>query len=158
MTALIIIGILLMLVGLIGTVAPFLPGVPVTWVGMFLFALGTHFSSVSKTATLIFFILMLLSVASEFLLPVIGGKAYKASTPGLIGAMIGLFVGPVIFNILGIIIGPLVGAVIGEYIAGKREDVFRAGWGVFVGFMLSMVLKLVLAFIMVGYVVFATLL
>ena|SRR3989344_5825592 len=153
MTFLVILGIVLLVIGLIGVLAPFLPGVPLAWLGMMLYAYGTHFRIISKTAVLVFFVLSVLSIALEFILPLLGAKSYKASKQGMIGAMIGLIVGPILFNVVGLILGPLVGAIIGEFLAGKHKDPLKAGWGVFVGFMLSLVLKFVLVLTMIGYVI-----
>lgn len=147
---LLIISILIMLVGLAGVLLPFLPGVPLAWLGFFIYDYGTHFQVLPHYASLIFFILMVLSVVMEFALPIIGAKKYQASKQGLIGAALGLLIGPFIFNIIGVIIGPLIGAVIGELLAGKQQQAFRSGLGTFIGFMISMISRMVLVLVMVG--------
>lgn len=50
---------------------------------------------------------MILSVIMEFALPLLGAKKYRASTHGIVGAAIGLLVGPILFNIIGVVVGPL---------------------------------------------------
>lgn len=152
---LLILAIILMLVGLAGVILPFLPGVPVAWVGMFLFAYQTKFEIISFRAMMIFLALTVLSVLLEFALPVLGAKKYKASSLGLLGAALGLIIGPFIFNLVGVIVGPLLGAIIGELIAGKRDQAIQSGWGTFVGFMVSIVLRIVLVLVMFGYLIVA---
>lgn len=152
--ALTIVSIVLMLIGLAGVLLPFLPGVPIAWLGLFIYDYGTDFSVLPEYTSLIFFILMVLSVIMEFALPLMGAKKYKASKQGLIGAAIGLIVGPFIFSIIGVIIGPLIGAVVGEYIAGKEKQAIPSGIGTFVGFAVSMASRMVLVLVMIGFFVF----
>lgn len=147
---LLIISILIMLVGLAGVLLPFLPGVPLAWVGFFIYDYGTNFEVLPHYASLIFFILMVLSVIMEFALPILGAKKYQASKKGLVGAALGLLIGPFVFNIVGVIIGPLIGAIIGELLAGKQQQAFRSGLGTFIGFMISMISRMVLVLVMVG--------
>jgi uncharacterized protein YqgC (DUF456 family) len=54
-----------------------------------------------------------------------------------------MIVGLAFFSFLGMFIGGLVGAVGGELYAGKtRDEALRAGWGVFVGNVFAVGLKL----------------
>lgn len=150
---LIIIGLILMLVGFAGVILPFLPGVPLTWLGLLLYAWGMHFELISGTTIVIFLVLTIASMVMEFLLPVFGAKRYQASKYGVWGAIIGLIVGPFVFNAIGIIIGPLVGAIVAELLAGKKHQAWKSGTGVFVGFMVSIVLRVVLVLVMFGFVI-----
>ena len=80
---------ILMVVGLIGVVLPGLPGVPLAWLGLFIYALGTGFDRISIITTVVFFIVMLFTLSLDFLAPILGAKKYKASKYGLIGAFLG---------------------------------------------------------------------
>ena len=147
-----ILSIILMLIGLAGVLVPFLPGVPVAWLGFWLFAYQSHWEKISLQTTLIFLALTVLSVILEFALPLLGAKKYRASKHGLIGAALGLVIGPFVAGPFGIVIGPLLGAIIGEFIAGKKqEQALQSGLGTFVGFMVSIILRLVLVLIMIGF-------
>ncbi|GAG62169.1 unnamed protein product [marine sediment metagenome] len=46
-TLLIILCSVLMVVGLLGVVLPVLPGIPLAWLGLFIYALGTGFERIS---------------------------------------------------------------------------------------------------------------
>ena len=152
---LLIVSLLLMLIGLAGVLLPFLPGVPIAWLGLFVYDYGTGFDVLPQYTSLVFFILTVISIALEFALPILGAKKYKASKYGLLGAALGLLIGPFVAGPVGVIVGPLLGAIIGEYIAGKKSgQAFQSGFGTFVGFMVSVVLRLVLVFVMMGYFVF----
>ena len=125
---------LLMLAGIVCIVIPILPDTLVAWLGLLIFAAGTHFSRISVVITLLFLGAALLGILFEYLLPVIGAKRYHASRYGLIGAALGLLLGPFIFGPAGIFAGPLLGAISGEYLAGRQEQSLRSGFGVFIGF------------------------
>lgn len=62
-----------MLVGLAGIFLPFIPGVPLAWLGLFIFAIGTGFERISIATTVIFFVVMLLTFAIDFFAPMLGG-------------------------------------------------------------------------------------
>ena len=79
----------------------------------------------------------------DYVVPAIGAKRYGASTLGVWGSIIGMLFGLVIFPPWGMLIGAIAGALAGEMLSGKKgEKVVRAGWGVFVGNILGIGLKL----------------
>ena len=50
------------------------------------------------------------------------------------------------------LVGGFIGAVLGEMIAGKKgRDIFKAGWGVFIGTVAGTILKLIASGIMLFY-------
>ena len=153
MIAISIIAGILLLIGLAGVVLPILPGVPLSWLGLFIFAYATKFTAVPFTAVMVFLGLTIASVALDFILPILGAKHYKASKYGIGGAVIGLLIGPLLFNFAGIIIGPLLGAILGEWYYHRNSQALRSGFGVFIGFMAAMLLKLALVLVMIGYFV-----
>ncbi|GAI87090.1 unnamed protein product, partial [marine sediment metagenome] len=66
-----------------------------------------------------------------------------ASKAGIWGSVIGMVAGIVFFPPFGVIIGTFVGAVLGELIfSNKPDSALKAGWGVFLGTMLGIALKL----------------
>jgi len=149
---LIILSSILMVVGLIGCVVPFLPGIPLAWLGLFIYALGTGFDKISITTTVVFFILMVLTVSVDFLAPMLGAKKYKASKYGLIGVFLGFAVGIVVFGFWGIILGPFVGALLGELIAKRKAgQAFKSALGAFLGFIAGTLFKLIVVLIMLGF-------
>ena len=56
-----------MLVGLIGVVAPILPGVPLAWLGFFIYAIGTGFDRISLTTTIVFSVLTAIIIVLDLL-------------------------------------------------------------------------------------------
>lgn len=145
----------MMLVGILGTVLPALPGVPLVFAGMLLAAWAGDFEQVSGWTLAVLAVLTLLSLGIDFLATMLGAKRVGASRPALAGAVLGTFVG-LAFGVAGIFVGPFVGALLGELIwlrgVGGRElgQATRVGLGTWLGIVVGTVLKLGLAFVMVG--------
>ncbi len=148
-----IISSFIILLGLAGIILPFVPDILLSWFGFFVFGFGSGFELISLNTILIFLGLSLLVFIFDFLAPIIGAKRYQASKLGLAGASLGLFLGIVLFGPFGIILGPLLGTLAGEFLAEKELcQVFKSAKGIIFGFLLAVVLKIVLIFVMFGFV------
>ncbi|HTG36668.1 MAG TPA: DUF456 domain-containing protein [Thermoanaerobaculia bacterium] len=140
----------LVVLGIIGTVMPALPGAPVVFVGLLIAAWAEGFQKVGWFTLTILAILTLLSFVVEFLASSLGAKRVGASWAALFcaaaGAIVGLF-----FGLPGFILGPFVGAVAGEYAARRNwRQASRVGLGTWIGMLLGIAGKLTLVFTMVG--------
>jgi len=143
---------LLMLVGLLGVVLPILPGIPLSWLGLFIYAIGTGFDRISLTTVIVFLVLMLLTLALDFALPMLGAKKYKASRSGIFGAFLGFTIGIFILGIWGFILGPIIGALLGELLSRKKpQQALRASLGAFLGFVAGILSKIVVIRTMAGF-------
>jgi len=143
---------ILMVVSLLGVVLPVLPGVPLSWLGLFIYALSTSFERISIATVIIFFLLTAFTLVLDFFSPMLGAKKYQASKFGIIGAFLGTMVGIFILGFWGIIVGPLAGAFLGELIArGKPKQAFSSAFGTFIGFVAGTLLKIIVILIMVGF-------
>jgi len=141
-----------MIVGLVGVFAPILPGIPLAWLGLFIYAIGTGFERISITLVIVFFILMVLIMVIDFIAPMLGAKKYKASKYGILGAFIGLIAGIIIFGFWGIILGPFIGAFSIELIAKRQpKGALKAATGTFIGFLAGTLLKVIFILIMGGF-------
>jgi uncharacterized protein YqgC (DUF456 family) len=79
----------------------------------------------------------------DFVVPAAGARRYGASRAGVWGSVIGMIVGMIFFPPFGMLVGAFLGALVLEIAAGKTSDrAMRAAWGVFVGTMAGIVLKL----------------
>ncbi len=146
------VAILFMVVGLSGIFLPFLPGVPVVWLGLSTYAIFTDFRELSLVAILIFLGLTILSAIVDFIAPLLGAKSYKISTYGLIGASAGLLLGIAALGPIGIILGPFLGALAGELMSGKEyRTATKTALGTFIGFAFSTILRLGIALTMIGF-------
>ena len=142
----------LMLVALVDIVVPMIPGIPLAWLGLFIFAVGTGFSKVSVGAVIIFFVLVVLITLLDFLAPVLFAKKYQATKFGILGAFLGLLAGVIFLSFWGIIIGPFIGAFTLELIAMRKADIaLKSAVGTFIGFLAGTLLKTILLLIMIGF-------
>ena len=150
-----LIAAVLVVVGILGTILPAIPGLPLMYVGMIIAAWAGDFQKVS-VGTLVFLgILTVLSFGIDFMAARMGAKRVGASRLALIGAVIGTFAG-IFFGPLGLFIGPFAGAAIGELI--NQRDIKKAtqvGIGTTFGIIIGIVFKLGLAFAMLGLFAFA---
>jgi len=145
----------LMLIGLVGTVLPALPGTVLVLAGAVLGAWIDDFTRVSGVTVGIIAAMAVLSWVLEYLAGLMGARRVQASRQALIGAAIGTVVG-LFMGLVGVLFMPLVGAAAGEYIA--RRDELRSlhvGVATWIGMMLGMLAKVALAFMMVGLFVAA---
>ena len=150
-----LIAAVLVLVGLIGTVLPALPGLPLVFVGMLLAAWAGDFEQVGILMLVVLGVLTLVSLAVDFWATALGAKRVGASRKAIIGAVLGTFAG-LFFGPLGLVLGPFVGALAGELLHRRRlggsdlGDAAKIGLGTWLGILFGIVLKLGLAFAMVG--------
>ena len=139
-----------MILGIVGSFLPILPGPLTSWVGLLIFHLtdAVPMNWTFLGITLFFAILIWIL---DYIIPALGTKRFGGSKAGMIGTTIGLFVG--LFSPIpgGIIIGPFFGALIGE-LANKAdtETAIKAAFGSFLGFITSTFLKFIVAIIFLG--------
>jgi len=149
-----VVAVILVIVGLAGTVLPILPGVAFIFLGLLLAAWADGFQRVGAVTLAILGLLTALAVATDFLASALGAKKLGASPRAVAGATLGALVG-IFFGLPGLVLGPFVGAVAGELSANRPLlHAGKAGLGTWLGLLLGSVAKLTLAFLMVG--VFAT--
>ncbi|MFH1727850.1 MAG: DUF456 domain-containing protein [Pseudomonadota bacterium] len=142
--------IVFMIIGLFGIIIPLIPSLPLIWLTALLYALYTGFSKISITFIVFFGILTAFSFIIDYLTTYWGTKKMGASKWGLLGAFVGMIVGFIFGNIIGIIIGPFIGVVVFELIFGKNLDqATKAGFGTFLGWLSSTIIKLVFGLIMI---------
>ncbi len=140
----------LIVVGVIGTVVPALPGVPLVFAGMFVAAWADGFQHVGLWTLIGLGVLTLIAVAVDFFAGLAGAKRVGASRLALIGAAVGTIVG-LFFGIPGLLLGPFLGALIGELFAGATlKRAAGVGVGAWLGFLVGTVLKLAVCFAMLG--------
>jgi len=137
-------------VGLVGSILPNLPGIPVMFGGMLLAAWVGHFEKIPVWVIVFLGVLAAFSILFDFLAGTWGAKRYGASKAAVWGAFIGTIVG-LFFGIPGIILGPFVGAVIGQLASGSRVDhAARVGVGTWIGLVIGTAIKIATAFMMLG--------
>jgi uncharacterized protein len=142
--------IVLLAVGLIGSVLPAIPGATIILAAAVIhrIMLGPE-KSLGWRALTVLVLLTLATYAIDVLSGYFGAKYFGATKWGTFGAIIGA-IGGLFFGIIGLFVGPVIGAIAGEFIAGKRMiDAGRAGWGSLLGNIGGMIAKLVIALAMI---------
>jgi len=143
MIVLIILGLLFALIGLIGCILPVIPGPPLSFFALIIFSYAKNWEPFSATFLIIMAGLTILATVLDYVIPAIGAKRYGASKLGVWGSIIGMLIGFFIFPPWGMLIGAIIGALAGELAGGKKgKKALRASWGVFVGNIMGIGLKL----------------
>lgn len=148
--ALYALAIALILGGLIGTVLPTLPGIPMIFGGIWLAAALDDYQHLGVSWLIVLGVLAAFGVAMDFIAASLGAKRVGASSMAIWGASIGTFIG-MFLGIPGLILGPFVGALAGELISSK--SVLRSahvGIGTWLGLLFGTLVKLVLSVVMVA--------
>ncbi len=139
-----VIAVLLVLVGLAGTLLPVLPGVPLVFAGLLLAAWIDGFAHIGWPVLLMLALLTLLSVVVDIAASSLGARRAGAGRAAMLGAAIGTLVG-LFFGLPGLLIGPFLGAAAGQFLVRQDlADAGRAGMGAWIGFLLGSLAKLAL--------------
>ena len=138
-------GGILMIIGMLGSFLPVLPGVPLSWIGLLLL----HLTSVVPVNYLFLGITLtvtILMVVLQYAIPALGSKYFGGSRPGMIGATIGLVAGIFIPIPFGIVIGAFAGAFIGEIVnKSDSRTAIKAAFGSFIGLLASSFMEFLVA-------------
>ena len=137
-------GLTCMIIGILGSFLPVLPGPPISWIGILLIYL-TEAVPINYWILTIGFLVAVTTAVLDYIIPAKGTKQFGGSSYGVWGTNIGLIVGifaPIPF---GFIIGPFVGAFIGEMIfnSSDKNRALKAATGSFLGFLASTFMKFV---------------
>jgi len=148
---------LLILVGLAGTVLPALPGTALVLAGIVLGAWVDDFTRVGMGTLAVITTLAVLAWVLDYAAGLLGAKRAGASRQALVGAALGTVAG-LFLGLVGVLFMPLVGAAVGEYLARKDERrALKVGFSSWLGIMIGLIAKVVLAFMMIGIFVVALL-
>jgi uncharacterized protein len=145
----IIVGALLVL-GLLGTVVPFLPGTPLIALGALIYAASTGWTIIGPGRLVILAALAAAGYLLHHVAGALGTRRVGGSTWGVIGALVGALVG-LFFGIPGLLLGPPLGAIAGELLkSGDFRLSIRSGMAAFFGMVAGAVANFALALMMIG--------
>ena len=142
MTAILVtLALIILIVGLLGTILPAIPGLPLMFAGAWLLAYTGDYQIIGTPALIALGILALIGSAMDYVAGLLGAKFTGASKQALWGAFVGGIVG-LFFALPGLILGPLVGAALGELWARRSLlSAGKVGIGTFIGFIIGVVAK-----------------
>jgi len=145
-----IFAIVLIVVGVAGTILPAVPGAVMVFGGIVLAASIDHFARVPVWLLVVFAVLTAISWAVDYFAAVAGARKVGASPRALLGAAVGTLAG-IFTGLWGLLFMPLLGAAIGEFIA--QRDLLRAGkvgLSTWIGMLVGTAVKVAIVFAMVG--------
>lgn len=153
---LIILAGIFIVISIIGSIVPGLPGPPIGMIGVILLHI-TDKVDISLTTLIVCAVLTILVSILDYYLPIYSTKKFGGSKYAVRGSIIGMVVG-FLFTPIGVILGTFLGAVIGELLNGSdMVNSLKIGSVTFFGTILGLGIKLMLCcsfvFIYVYYLV-----
>jgi len=156
-TLLWILAVLMIVVGVAGTVLPALPGPALVLAGILLAAWIDDFAHITGWTVMVCGLLMLLAWGADYVSAMLGAKRAGASRLAIAGAAVGTVFG-LLLGFVGVLFLPLVLAAAGEYIADRNAArAAHVGVATWIGLLVGTVAKVVITFVMVGLFVAALL-
>lgn len=148
--ALLVIGFLCILIGILGSFLPVLPGPPISWIGLLLLHLTEAVPENWWFLGITLFFALLITIM-DYVIPAMGTKKFGGSKAGMYGSIIGLLIGLFLPILGGIIIGAFVGAFVGEMSKNTDQKVaLKAAFGSFLGFLTGTFMKFLITIIYAG--------
>ncbi|WP_419870306.1 DUF456 domain-containing protein [Chryseobacterium sp. CT-SW4] len=128
--------IVLLVIGILGTFLPVLPGLIVSFAGLLIYKYGTD-ADLPVIYLWIFGILTLASAVLNYVIPAQTNKKYGGTRWGSIGSVIGTIVGMFLPIPLGFLIGMFAGVFIGELLHDSKDmnKALKSTKGAFIGFL-----------------------
>ena len=129
--------IILLILGLLGTFLPVLPGLLLSLCGLLIYKFGTD-SPISMIYIWIFVFLTILSAILNYVIPARTNKKYGGTRWGSIGSFVGTIAGMFLIPVpFGFLIGMLLGVLIGELLhdMNDKKKAFNSMKGALIGFL-----------------------
>ena len=145
-----VIAIVLIGVGLAGTILPALPGPVLVFAGILIAAWADGFTRLGPGTLIVLAGLTAAAHVVDLVSAAAGVKRSGASRRAVAGAALGAVAG-LFFGLPGVVIGPFVGAALGELtVRVDLQGATRAGFFAGLGFIVGIVAKLAIVFAMVA--------
>jgi uncharacterized protein YqgC (DUF456 family) len=141
---------LLFVVGLAGTVLPFVPGTPLIVVGALIYAVATGWTPIGIGRLVILGALAALGFGLQHVSSALGARRAGGSRWAVVGAIAGGVVG-LFLGVAGLLLGPPLGAIAAEMIRGADLPAsVRTGIATFIGLLAGAVANAAIGVTMVA--------
>ena len=107
--------LLIMALGLVGSVFPLLPGPPIIWLGALFYAWTTNFQQIGWITLVVLALLALAAATSDVWVGAAGQRRAGASLWSTLGSTVGGVIGLFTLAIPGMLIGSILGALIPDW-------------------------------------------
>ncbi|HXV64047.1 MAG TPA: DUF456 family protein [Vicinamibacteria bacterium] len=145
----ILVGVLFVL-GIAGSVLPFLPGTILIWIGALIYAIATDFETLGPLGLIVLGALTGLAYLLDYVAGAVGVERLGGSRWAMLGAIVGAIVG-IFFGLPGLLLGPVAGAVLFELWRSRDVNAsMKSGMGSVLGMVLGTAAKFTIGLIMVG--------
>ncbi len=138
--------------GVIGAVAPIIPGPLLIWLSALLWAWADGFQAVGWPTLLVLALIAIVAELSDVALAALGAKKGGASWMSMIVAGAAAIIGLIVFNLIGALAGAFLGLLAWE--AHRHDWRWRQAWqasgGFIIGYLLAMVVKLFFVAVMLA--------
>ncbi|MCA9922229.1 MAG: DUF456 domain-containing protein [Anaerolineales bacterium] len=122
--------VIFLIIGIIGTIVPLIPGIFIIWLAVLAHGLLTGFSFISTGSFLWISLIALVTGTSDIWMSYLGAKKGGASKEALLYGTGGAILGTFLLPLLGTIVGYAAGLLYGEYKKhGDWETAKKAGMG-----------------------------
>ena len=150
-TLLLIVGFLFVVLGILCSFLPLLPGPSLSFIGLFLLYCTNAIPMNYWVLGGCFLVTLLLTIL-DYVIPAKGTKKFGGSSYGIWGTNICLVVGIFIPIPFGFLIGPFIGALVGELIYNSQEKgrALKAATGSFIGFLAGTFMKVLVSLLFFG--------
>lgn len=131
-----ILAVVLLIVGLLGTFLPVLPGLLLSLCGLLMYKFGTN-TELSIIYVWVFVVLVIIATVINYVIPARTNKKYGGTTWGSVGSFIGTIAGMLFIPIpFGFLIGMFAGVFIGELLhdATDKKKALNSVKGALIGF------------------------
>ncbi len=132
-----LISIILLIIGILGTFLPVLPGLVISLAGFLIFKFGTD-SDMPMLYVWIFGFLTAISAVLNYVIPARTNKKYGGTSWGSIGSFVGTVAGMFLIPVpFGFLVGMLLGVLIGELLhdMNDKKKAFNSMKGALIGFL-----------------------
>ena len=137
---------LFILLGIVGSFLPIIPGPLTSWMGILILSI-TQSIFIDKIYLMISFIIAMAIFVLDYFIPVLGATKFGGSIGSIIGSSIGLVCGIIFIGPFGIFLGPFLGALLGELVVNRKnkKGALKAAIGSLIGFLTGVFLKFVVS-------------
>ena len=134
------------LLGIVGSFLPIIPGPLTSWLGIFILSI-TQSVFIDKISLVVSFIIAVGIFVLDYFVPVLGAKKFGGGRGSVIGSSIGLICGILFIGPFGIFLGPFFGAFIGELVVNSdnKKGALKAAIGSLIGFLSGVFLKFLIS-------------
>ncbi|KIA89072.1 DUF456 domain-containing protein [Kaistella jeonii] len=136
-TLIALVSIILLVLGIVGTFLPVLPGLLLSLCGLLIYKFGTD-TPLSMVYIWIFVFLTAISVVLNYVIPARTTRKYGGTRWGSVGSVVGTLVGMFFIPIpFGFLIGMFLGVFVGELLhdANDKKKAWNSTKGAFIGFL-----------------------